>query len=566
MKGSFLLLAFISVFGFCKAQTIPTQVLSDTGTFRCPFDTSVTIKGITNVTAYQTINDEWDGPIDSTWCINVYNTYYSSTYPPYGYKLYTNDIDVGHPVFLSLRLDTNQVLLNPNFVYSLNTYLYGNQPSGNGCPNNFCFGAVVGVRIPDSTGTGYDHRYSIIGDSLNVDYFSACLVTEKFDSNVVDQITYKFTPRNTAQNDSILFNPVYLNSYYYQNIPPVLIDSILLTQTINPNHYTIDYGSYYPTDTVNYLLQYKDSTYPNANHISLVEASPSPNTNTIDTLDINVRGQFTNFLFQPFVNLVGAHPVGDTINRHIIHYINNGGNTCLGIFIDKGFEHFDKFVYKSGILMFEHPMSCFFFGKGGALEVADGATMHYGMDGKGMMILKTGGTIIIGKGAELVIGNTVTMEEYYGEQPAQIYMTLNQGSKLTFAPGARLENNYSINGAMKLNIFMKGGVLDDSGLPAEDKANINLIYDQPNANPDDNLKIMGNPIQGTIQFSYLTDQAENITVELVDLQGRIVNSEILGCQKGINYLQTGLNNGMQGVYLLRIVSANNTIVKKLVKP
>jgi hypothetical protein len=265
------------------------------------------------------------------------------------------------------------------------------------------------------------------------------------------------------------------------------------------------------------------------------------------------------------VDLVGAHPVGDTVNRHILHYVNNGGNTCLAIFIDKGFEHYDKFIYKSGMLMFDHPMACLYFGKGGALEVADGATMHYGETGKGMLLLKTGGTIIIGKGAELVIGNTVTMKEYYGEKPAQIYMTLNQGSKLTFAPGSHLVNNLSIGQAMKLNIFMKGGILDDSGLSAEDKANINLIYDQPNPHPEDNLKILGNPVQGNIQFSYLTDQAGNISVELIDLQGRTVSTQTMYCQRGVNYLQLVVNDGVKGGYMLRVSGANNSMVKKLVR-
>jgi hypothetical protein len=249
--------------------------------------------------------------------------------------------------------------------------------------------------------------------------------------------------------------------------------------------------NYFFYNSGNYLIMH-DQTYPTGFNQTYVDVYPTPNVSTVSTVNLQFD-PWTSLTLQPWTNLRGGYVLGDT-TRHKINLILNGGNICMYPVFEIMFNEGDQFTYKKGHVDLEGSNSCFQFLRGASLNVSRNAVFHYGHPGTGILLLREGATINIAENAEMIIhNNLIFLENNYATMPGQIYMTLNEGSKLTFANGSRIKNDWSINKAMKLNVYMKGGILDDSGLPDSDKLKINRIYDSPADELADNFRISQRP-------------------------------------------------------------------------
>jgi hypothetical protein len=92
--------------------------------------------------------------------------------------------------------------------------------------------------------------------------------------------------------------------------------------------------------------------------------------------------------------------------------------------------------------------------KNSSLNIVDGADLHYGNGGKGVLLLRTGSTIRIGNESSLFFDGKLWLRESNEDQiPQQIYMELNSGSELVFREHAVMTNLYSLDGSIKLNIL-----------------------------------------------------------------------------------------------------------------
>lgn len=553
------LLSFAMVFSVCllNAQTLPD--FNTPQNKLCPLDTNVAIRGFTGWEAYQTLDDTWNGPRDSASCFN-----YAPLNGNYKAIIKFKDIDTSKAVFV--RALFNPVLLNSNSLYNVNSYF---SPSGNDvltisdtCIEGLCSGFRLGIAVPDSAGTGQNYRW--YGANNNNGF---CMSTEYFgNANFVSEIMYRFQYKGNGVNDSVIMYAPTLE--YYYNFEPIFGPLTATPHAGGRYQYRFDerpdYNGFGPYA---FLFMYNVANgYPSQNNLYYMEVVPDPNPPIVDTLDVVMaesQWDQRNYIFQPFTRLHGAHPDGDSVNRHVVNIINKGASLCLNIAYEKGFEKGAKYEHHAGEVHFNDGGSCFLFGEGGKLVVADGASFLYGNNGRGMMALKSGSTIEIGKGAELLVGGHITMFEYEWEtQSNQIYMDLNEGSKLTFLPGSRLSNMKSVFGQIKLNINMKGGTLDDSGLSPEDKRLINLIYPAPKRYLEDNVTILPNPVDGQLRLSYNTKAKTELLLTVVDLNGKTVYTTTKQAFEGMNFIETEYLNLPAGAYILRVQSGGQVAVKR----
>ncbi|MDX2003212.1 MAG: hypothetical protein SFW35_12305 [Chitinophagales bacterium] len=553
MKNIYLLLQ-IAFWSHTAYGQIPNFNSRDT--VACTYDTMQQIIVPTHWEIYQTYDDTWNGPRDTNFCPSISNT--SSYY----IGLPVNQLN--RTVFL--RALFNGVQLSPNDVYGLNASinLLGQNivnyaDTGSSCPEMVCTGMLAAVQIPDSFGTGTDmrwHEVNYYNGSWTGNNLNGCIPTEYFPDQLLKEVIYKVTFSNIPTGDTILFTPPYLEQVWYLNT----INALYASQIRNGRH-VVDLF-----DPINLVLH--DNTYPSPTNWHYVEVSPNPNVAYVDTIDIFLQGGFEEnvLLFQPFTELIGGHPVNDSINRHVVNIVNQGANFCFSYLVEKGFENGGNYIHQSGKLSFDYHRGCMFFGKGSSLVVADGAKLEYGTATKGMLALKTGGSIEIGKGAELLMKGKISLMEYEWEGPQQIYMTLNPGAKLTFAKGSRITNEKSKYGTIKLNVYMKGGVLDDSHLSPASRALINKIYDVPKENVEENLKLLGNPIYETLRLSYTAAEKETLLFSYYDLQGKYLGDYTAKCQQGINYIDIPVGNLPAGAYILKTTKGQTTsFTQKFVK-
>ena len=567
-QTGFLLFCILSIFETNVAQHLPNYNFFDLAEIPCPYDDTQIIEVATYWEAYQTLDNSWNGVIDSTICINVAGV-------PEGFHIQIplDDIDPERTLFFRCQLDEdNKVLLAPNMVYGADNIIVKTSDgvtlqADSLCETNFCNDVLMGIQIPDSSGTGFDMRwheseifYSTVSssDTSTVYFLGICLPTEKFEEgNFIREFVWQFTFDSIPPGSTLTINTTHIREYF--NVHPV--------EAIIASYYDGDYyylSDYYFGYSYNILMLHTASGYPSPNNISFVEATPFPNPNTQETVQIWIE-EHSALFFQPHTLLRGGLVEGSDTLRHHVELVNNGGTLCVQEFAELVFENGDHYRHQGGNIRLSGTTSCMLFGKGGSLKVSDNTTLQYGKGNKGLLALKTGSTINIGNNAELVIHNKVELYEYEEDAgPQQIYMTLHEGSRLTFAPGSSVTNRYSKDKSMKLNVFMKGGIIDDSGLSESDKQLIHRIY------PDDdwlerNLQVLGNPVIEQLTFSFPTIDLIPTTFQIFGINGQLHFEKKERLNQGIHDVSIPASNWQQGVYILKIQHGKDVAIRKVVK-
>lgn len=537
----------------------------------CTFDNTVTINAYKDWLVYQTLDDHWNGPIDSTICISL------RSIPSEGIDLQT--VDIERPIFIRSKLtESNKVWLQPNYIYDANAganYFGNNNASfqgGTDCADNFCSGIIVGIQIPDESGNSTAMRWytDVPGADASDGRFSTCIPTEYFDDNYIREFIIKLSlAPNTSLDKRVRLQRGRLDagwSPYY--IDEVIADpSTFVDTSYNVPLYLVGYqnGPIWPAP--NYLLLYTDmNSYPSSSSPAYVEARPSVNTPDPQTINLIVS-DWETFIPQPFAILRGALVEGSDSIRHQVNLVNHTGDICMGGPVDFVFEDDTKYIHQGGHVNMEGLSSCMMFRNGGTFEVAEGTTMQYGQDGRGILALRSGGQLQLDKGSTLLFDGTLWLQGIpTAKHPdPQFYLDLKPGTSLIFGEHAIVLNANSISPDVKLNVYMNGGTLDDSHLSADERLLIHQIYPKPVERFSDNIKLLGNPITSVAPFEYISLGQEQLMLELYDLQGRYIAKKNYNTAEGYNRFEYDMSDMATGIYLANIKGNNGHATLKMVK-
>ena len=537
----------------------------------CPFDSTQTIMTPEFWFAYQTQNDKWNGPMDSTQCITFKDTSGRLI-------IEMSTIDATKPLFVkNMITDSTKFLLEKDFAYNqIATLTFPNNEIVNfstNCHNDMCAGTITGIEIPDSSGTGtFLREYHNPATSGLSTQWETCIVTEKFDTSYLREFVIKYSLLNPITDDK-WFNPIFIDffdSFFFGSnsinsnttVPEWSFSTFDSSYNINIHDVSDMQGGW----EAPHMLMYIDSTYPSSDYPSFVEIFPPENDSIQQTINVNID-VFQSFVAQPFANIRGGLVTGNDSVRHVLNIVNDGGDLCFSfIFIDLWFDDQTNYIHNGGTVNLKGEYSCMQFSRGSKFIVGDDTYFNYGEHGRGYLAMRSGGSIEIGKNSTLEINNTLTMHELRGvTESQQIYMELNKGSRLIFGKNARLHNAWSIDQNMKLNIYMNGGTLDDSNLSPEDRAKINLIYPEPPVRIQDNIKVFPNPTSQFLNYSFILKNEATITIEMYDITGRFIFSKIENGQKGWNDFQTDISMLNSGVYFFKVKMTGEEMVTKIIK-
>jgi len=572
MKKNFTLFFFffyLSSFG----QTVypPNHLFTESSMQPCPFDSTQMLLQANDWLIYQTLDDTWNGTMDSTKCIGV--TSFSGKL-----IIELSQVDIAKPVFVkSLMNDSLKVPLIENSIYEGNARIELSDDTfvsfSPNCTNGFCTGTIIGIEIPDSTGTSSQLRtYSDFAQNTTDVYFNDyCIVTENFPGEVfLKEVIYKFKLLNSS-GDNLWFRPE-LISLYGHEYGINLIDKDTIVSGFNSfdstyNVYLNELSSTPTFNENNFILVYHDSTYPSPEYPSYIDLTPLENDTFQSTINLYV--EFFQVLHpQPYVQFRGGLIEGSDSIRHHFNLYNEGGEMCFGYeFLEFTFSGGNNYIHNGGDIFFGGPSACFQFRNNSALIVGDDTFLEYGKNGMGMLALATGGTIKIGKNSTLFVNNTMALyeqAELYGiVEDQQIYMELNKGSTLAFGEKANLTNKFSIDKNMKLNIYMNGGILDDSKLSPKERAVINLIYPTPPEIFSENVRVFPNPTSDVLTFSMILKNEDRVEIEAYDVAGHFIFSKTKNGQKGNNDFQIQVNDLSKGVYFFKIRTGLSEAIEKV---
>ena len=515
---------------------------------------------------YQTLNNKWDGPRDTSVCFNIAR----DNYNPY---LDFAEVQNRNPVFIRAILnDSNKIALDSNELYHYSVRFSSDadfrlqlDASAN-CPDNVCSGFLLGVEIPADSGKGAAMRWYPAKLNLELSAAELCFSTERFPKgNFLRELIFMLKPNSQSTSAPRVEIHAQYARLEYEGYDLFQFKKIVAPKDGNKYVFRADnLKAGYPYQG-SILLMYHDTTYPSIQNLSYVEIEPKPNTVEVQNIEIQFSSYFT-LNSQPFVRLRGAKTLADS-TRHQFTIVNNGSQFCWRHdYMELVFFNGDSYIHRSGGIEFEGKSSCFMFGLGGKLRVDDNSYLMYGRGGSGILALKTGALLEIGRNATLEIGNTVQMLEFPWEKEAQqIYMSLDKGATLRFVKGAKLSNKYSKDKTMMLNVYMNGGVLDDSGLSDEDRKLIRRLA--PNiASGAKRLQAAENPFNENLNFYYASAAAGALNIQLYNSLGQQIKNENLNLEPGNNAISLNASGIKSGLYILKTTdSAGNSESIKLIK-
>ncbi len=518
-----VLLCLVSFLGHSQSYQIDIGIHEERS---CEFDSTSTIDAYSKIRMYSTLNNEWDGPLDSSLCYSLVQVGNSWRFP-------SSTIPANRSAFFEMTLDS-ALVLDTSEVYMARPLL------GAGCNSNGCETLHMVIDLPDSAGVD---TVSIVLDLNFEDDFDqvSCFPTQKIMNQRVSGLIFEFTSVNS-------------NSDFYIRSPSLephwegtyIIPQFTQAQTAwGPN-----------------LLRYWHDVYPTEDSISYTDVLPWGNPTDSTLIQYYVEF-FSSLHFQNHTALRGALVQGSDSIRHGLEVILEG-NMCIPFYevVWGGETHL---VIDGGSIGMHGVSSCNQFGKGSSFTIKSGTEFHYGHNGVGMLALRTGAVIILEPNAELNIHGPVFMYEFTEDtEPQQLYMELPVGAKLTFGEGSSLSNQYSKDRTMKLNIYMRGGELDLSRLSNTEQNLINLIYDDPSESSWENLEIFPNPIADELQFVWIADGAARILkYEVFDMSGKLVaEKRVVTSNAGHNAFKVDLGKFTSGFYTLRLSNNEEILARR----
>ncbi len=562
MKTFYLLLSGILLTINLWSQDPPNPNFNGIFETACPFDSTVTINRTGYWLIYQTLNDKWNGEIDSSRCISVEEV-------SNDLEIALNQIDPTKSLFIkSLMNDDTKVFLSPNSLHNSSFYIRKSDDAllnlNEDCENGLCTGLIVGIEIPDSTGTEKTLRMHSTTASQSSSKVRAeiCIATEKFNENYLKEFVLKVTFANQELDGQwirlgYVSNEEFISSWedyriYDMPIPESLYDGT--SYNANLHDFSIIYDG-------NALLMYTDTTYPSPDHLSYVEAYLVSNKPTQETINFYID-DYETLVYQPFTELRGGLIEGNDSLRHLFNLINNGGTFCMYNFVELIFDEDNHYIHNGGHVEFHGTTSCMLFKNGGTLNVAENTAFYYGNGGEGMLAIIGGSTINIGKNGTLVIDNHMIFKGGGQNEKQQVFMELNPGSTLRFGENAKLSRKGS-NPEIRFNVYMNGGILDDQLLTDTERQLINKIYPEPDK--QNNFAISPNPAGENCIASMIVKHEGDISFEIFDMNGRMIQSYNKSVEKGYNEFEFNLNRLSSGMYLIKLESNELSASQKFVK-
>lgn len=517
----------------------------------CQWDSSVSLQKLRDWNVYQTQNDRWDGPIDSSQCINLVLS------GAFG-KIELADINPAKPVFVRYKVIPNgPMALGHNLLWRTEygpLRISGNASflvSDSTCPNQHCTNVRLGVQIPDSMGIGTATRWH--QGNFTPDPFSGrigfCFPSEKFLGQLIEELLFRIQVDAYDSSSHILVPYVYVTPHWGYST----FSRLTLSDNSGPNVSETLQG--------HFLMLYDAPTYPSIHHPYYVDISltPPPSVQKTISLILNPLDYLTG---QPFTMLRGDTVWGGNGLRHHFVLVNSGGTICMPFIIELMFLRGDGYRHEAGQVQFQHPSSCMAFRAGSFLEIAEGATMNYGEDAFGVLLLQEDAEIRIGKGGALTISNRLMLDATSPDGNIHIY--LPPGRKLSFSPSSRIDvGSKSANPDAKLVVHMRGGELDDSQLVASSRRHIVTLEEKPFGDILASAQIRYGSAAFEPYVHLYCDEPSALALTIIDLQGREVWQKQLVLSQGPHQFALPVEELKTSIYFLRLTDGKQDQTLKL---
>ena len=472
----------------------------------CSFNSFQEIIKYKDWTLYQTMDDTWDGPKENI-CISLREEELSNG------SIYVIDystVDISKPIFLEYE-NPNELQLMPDEVYSIFGLLNGNLDFNNDCQNEICSGIIVHSSHSDPLYTDTLFKTSFINQEFNTFEMNSCYVTEKTSENVIENLIYKMS----IIGESIIGPELIFLFHWDRHV----IDTLL---EVNEDFYS---GVDYTVDMRElanltrgdlYLVRHIEDGLPSATNQSFLEIRPE--VNKLDPVVINIDFLWETMEFQEFSHLIGGTVEGGT-ERHILNLRFRNSSACLLIVELIGTDGTNYILSEGGGFQFSDTKACLQLRNNSALIIDAHVQNHFGLNGTGNLNLRSGGSIELREGAEMIFDGCLILTSYGRYDGAEnIHVDLHKDSHLSFTENVSIINN--LGSIEYLYVNMLGGTIDLSQLSPEDQDKVILVYPQQ-SNVTSEIEIYPNPVAEYFTINNLKEK-DLTQVNIMNSSGQLL--------------------------------------------
>jgi hypothetical protein len=528
----------------------------------CPYDTSVTGFFTNQYEVYLTLDNTYEGTVDSNWCpVFTYDIAQNR------YELQLEDFDFDRPIFVKLRYPTGGApSLEPYRDYSVQTgHAYRNvlyrDPAD--CPGD-CNQVQIAYTMADpEAGDTLQRRFELDAEYAEINGYG-CFFSERYPQQRFDEIGRTIWLTRNGDNPRLIFDYGY-NIYdsWGQNFRAE-VDSIIFQAD---NLSGLQYRAF-PSDVVvteepsdffeglYHLPQFADRR-PGNDAIRYTEVNVEHDPDTVVSMRL-VFGEGENIALPPFTGLCGAIVAGQDSIRHLltIEFSNFYISNCSGFSVDLPIPPNTIYEFGADTITFGQDGACLVLEPNGGIAVRPGSSLQYGRNGQGLLAAKQESSITIAPNATLTFNNTLRLLHPISYPEGGMHVYLEEGSMLRFGDMANVERKHT---TADVWVYVHGSKdqVDFGPLTPEEQALFRFINSPVILSPAPLLEVHAfpNPVLAGNQVSLFFPRAEvegEKKYALYSAQGETLISDVLSVSNDSRSTINLPAHLAEGVYFLRV--------------
>ena len=502
----------------------------------CPEDTSITFTGIKNWDIFQTLDNSPNGERINN-CENI-------DFANIGrFILPLKNIDPDRSIFIKNENPLNKKI-DPNRIFEAYTssLILNEGEFIKEDPQGRVNKILVDVDGIGEFGDTIENNFQVQSD-INIQSnritLRDCVITEKQDSQTVNEICFVLEARDFSDSSVLIIPRFFMQTYPWGD--PFFMNSIV-------RNIYLENGIYkpHPWETFSIASHASTSVY------HLTPGDPSPDnmhyyniqvedSTTQHTIDLDLDNDYS-LIFQRYTQIRGALVAGEDSLRHKFNINLEGGSICFQFAIDFITEEDNEFRYLSGNVNFTALNACMQFQGGSKLRIMENARFHFGQNGVGLLSLKPGSEVVIEDGAELYMDGNILLSGYRDSESIKI--ELGPGQKLTFSPNAHIYPLIDEFYFKQIDVYLKGGELDIQHLDEQSLGRLNIIYETDNQDSE-TVHVFPNPSSDFIAIEN-SNYPNSVKIALVNIKGQTVISK----EGNTQYLNLDVRSLENGSYIL----------------
>jgi len=531
--------AVLLLLSTCLSAQSLTNFQDDVREGTCPYDSTQTGLYASNFQFFLTLDDTYDGVIDSSWCPVIRES--GIRFRPY--ELDLTGFDFSRPLFFRIRYPENsrpaiEAYINHQLFTNLNYFHV--RLSEEDCAGD-CSQIYFRYQFRETGNTTFLPRsfeFDLSDSLLNFGNVN-CFMSERFEEQELLEIGMRFHLAQTNTDPRLVPFQLQLEEEPFISLRP----EVGAVEFEEDDWFNGRYVAY-PLDVVipiprpgaeedgfYHLGQYTDRL-PGNDAIRYTEVQPAWNPDTAVSMTINFE-EFANIAFPPFTGMRGAAVIGQDSLRHelILNFGDGYFGSCVQTLIDLPVPGNTVISFGNGEIGFGRDNACYVLEPGSELSIRPLKHFVYGYNGQGQLALKENSRLRVAEGATLTVANTFRLLILPDQAEAGAHLYLEPNSKLIFTPHAHVERKFPDANAW---IYVHGtpDQIDFGGLTAEERALFKFIeptvvLQRP---PVDALKMSPNPLAGSrLLFVQLPTSVlrEGLKYHIVDTNGREVASGVV---------------------------------------